>query len=516
MNLLFIYINPTSRTAIPPNISMLIGNIKNKRDYNIELFDTSFYKFNFGKPVIEDAWSMGYFLPVRDKIKIPQKETNLLDDLTEKVKDFRPNLIAVSCYSNQYAIARDLLIDLKEKFPEIPNIVGGPHPSFAPEKVISQPFIDMICVGEGEDSLLELCDKMESGGDITSINNIWLKEGKKIIINPIGKPTNLDELGDPDWSIFDNIHLYQPFHGKYFRVGMIEFGRGCPYRCTYCANRKYLDLYKEYKTSYFRHRDPALFIKKLKRLKERYNLELIYFQDGTFLTMSNDVLRRLATLYEEEINLPCIILTTANTINKTRLEYLKNMKCIYINMGIEEGNPEFRKQVLKRRMSTKQIVDAFELVRRYGIYTAAYNVIGFPYETRQDIFKTIELSRQCLPDSVYTQIFYPIEGTELRDICLEKGFFDPTNESLHSQILGVGNVSLLDDLPLSRQEIHGLLKTFYLYARMPKAIYPFIRLLEKDTAFSRKVISRLTKYYWKREPQFTDADSLATIGKTAH
>ena len=83
------------------------------------------------------------------------------------------------------------------------------------------------------------------------------------------------------------------------------------------------------------------------------------------------------------------------------------MKCLYINMGIEAGNPEFRKEILNVNRPNKQILNAFKLVRKHGIYTSAYNVIGFPHETREDIFKTIELNRQCSPDSIYTQIFYP-------------------------------------------------------------------------------------------------------------
>lgn len=102
-------------------------------------------------------------------------------------------------------------------------------------------------------------------------------------------------------------------------------------------------------------------------------------------------------------------------------------------------------------------------------------MIGFPYETREDVFKTIELNRQCLPNSVYVQILYPIDGCEFKNLCLEKGFFEPKSESLHSKILDIGNVSLLENLPMSREEIHSLLKTFYLYVKMPKdLIHSFI------------------------------------------
>jgi radical SAM superfamily enzyme YgiQ (UPF0313 family) len=508
MKLLFLYINPTGRTAIPPNVSMLIGYLRKHSHHTIEVFDTSFYRFDLGKPVIEASWTPGYFLPVKKKKEFPQKESNLYADLEKKIKEFAPDLLAVSSYSNQFKIICDILEHLKDSFPLLRNIVGGPHASFVPAEVIKQPYIDMICVGEGEEPLLELCNGIENREDFSKIINLWFKDGDKVIINPVRAPLALDEIGEPDWGAFDPCHILQPFHGNYFRVGMVEYGRGCPFHCTYCANSCYLEIYKEHKKSYFRHRDPYNFISMLKKLKIKFNLEIIYFQDGTFLTMPDDVLKELAELYQREINRPCIILTTVTTINEKRLEYLNRMRCIYINLGIEAGNPVFREKFLKRKMSNELIINAFKLVRKFKIYSAAYNVIGFPYETRDDIFQTIELNRQCNPDSVYPQIFYPIEGCELKKICVEEGFYDPAKESLYSQIKDTGNVSILDNLPLNREEIHGLLRTFYLYVRMPQKLYPMIQALEEDQPLTRTIITNLTEFYMNREPYFEDLNSL--------
>ncbi len=508
MRILFIYINPTGRTAVPPNLSMLIGHLKANRPYEVSLFDTSFYKFDFGKPVVPNAWTTGYFVPVKNKIELPRRDSDLHEDLRKQIASFKPDLIATSYYSNQQAIVRDLLEPVKKEFPRIPVVAGGCHPSFEPEESINESYVDMICVGEGERTLVELCDKIHARQDYSAVEGIWLKKDGKVIRNPVGAPIDLDSLGDPDWDIFDPAHIYQPFHGNYFRVGMIEFGRGCPYRCTYCSNRKYLDIYAGHRGEYFRHRTPKLFIERLKNLKEKYSLEMIYFQEGTFLTMPDDVLEELSTLYAEHIDLPSIILTTVHTINEKRVKCLKHMRCLYVNLGIEEGNPEFREKYLRRKMTNKQVVDAFKLLKKYKIYTAAYNVIGFPYETRSDIFRTIDLNRSSGPDSVYAQIFYPIQGSELRDWCIKEGFFDPGLDSLYTQILGVGNAAILKSLKMSREEIHGLLKTFYLYVRMPKAAYPLISFLERDTRFSRKAVAGLTRYYWAREPRFSDAVDL--------
>lgn len=508
MKLLFIYINPTGRSAMPPNITMLLGYLKRKSNHTVEVFDTTYYRFDLGQPVVESSWTPGYFLPTDKKIAFPVRETDLDSDLAIKIRDTSPDLIAVSCYSNQYQIASGILKSVKEKFPQIPTLVGGCHASFSPEKVIADPNIDMICVGEGEVALLELCNRIDRKEDVRYINNLWVKDNGNIIRNSVGAPISLDEIGEPDWDAFDSLHIYQPFHGSYFKVGMVEFGRGCPFECTYCANKSYIKLYKDFKKEYFRHRDPKEFIKILKKKKDTYALELIYFQDGTFLTMPDEVLKELAELYEREINLPCIILTTVTTINEWRLSCLNRMNCIYINLGIEAGNPEFRKNILKRNMSDDQIINAFKMIREHKIYTAAYTVIGFPYETRENIFQTIELTRKCRPDSIYTQVFYPIHGCDLTNICLEQGYFDSANESLYSQIKDMGNVSVLEHLSLAREEIHGLLRTFYLYAKMPAELFGTIQTLEEDTPLSRKIISGLTDYYKKQEPYFGSANDI--------
>ena len=502
MKLFFIYINPTGRTAIPPNVSTLIGHLKSRRTYSIKLFDTTFYKFDLGKPKIKEAWTTGYFLPAKNPPNKPKLKNTLYDDINSSIERYKPELIAVSCYSNQYALVQRILINIKKFFPQIPNIVGGCHPSFCPDEVISDPFVDMICVGEGEEALVEICDRINNNEDLTTIQNIWLKKENQIIKNPVREPMDLNQIGLPDWSIFDDIHLYQPFHGNHYRVGMIEYGRGCPNRCSYCANSSYLNLYSEHLSSYIRHPAPALFIDKLKKLKHQYNLELIYFQDATFLTMNVENLEKLTTLYENDINLPCILLSTAPSINDHRIKCLKRMNCISVNMGIEQGNPDFRKKHLNRKMSNNQIVNSFNLLKSNGIATAAYNVIGFPYETREDIFKTIELNRQCLPDSIYAQIFYPIKGCDLYKKCIENNFFCQSNESLHSQICSIGKVSLLENCLLNRDEIHGLLKTFLLYVKLPKIFFPLIRLLENDTELSHFIVKILTDLYWSLEPKF--------------
>lgn len=117
-------------------------------------------QFDFGKPLVAESWTTGYFIPMNSSFHRPPEKNSLYEDLSNKLISFKPDLIAVSCYSNQWKIVQEILFKIKKAFPEILNIVGGCHPSFVPEEVISDPAIDMICIGEGEEALLELCDRI--------------------------------------------------------------------------------------------------------------------------------------------------------------------------------------------------------------------------------------------------------------------------------------------------------------------------------------------------------------------
>ncbi|MBQ9606759.1 MAG: hypothetical protein IJV16_06240, partial [Lachnospiraceae bacterium] len=85
------------------------------------------------------------------------------------------------------------------------------HPTLCPEEVLTNPFVDMICVGEGDEALPELCDAIENGRSYDDIRNLWVKKNDESIIrNPQRPFVDLNTLPVPDWSLFDKRHLFRP------------------------------------------------------------------------------------------------------------------------------------------------------------------------------------------------------------------------------------------------------------------------------------------------------------------
>ena len=121
-----------------------------------------------------------------------------------------------------------------------------------------------------------------------------------------------------------------------------------------------------------------------------------------------------------------------------------------------------------------------------GISTTSNNILGFPDETRDLIFDTIELVRKLKSDDINAFTFIPYQGTSLRTMCEEKKYLD--KETL-ANIYETD--SLLDMPSISKKEIGGLVKTFPLYTRLPRSYWKDIKIAELDTPDGKKVYDNL-------------------------
>jgi radical SAM superfamily enzyme YgiQ (UPF0313 family) len=216
------------------------------------------------------------------------------------------------------------------------------------------------------------------------------------------------------------------------RYGDVEFGRGCPYACTFCIIPYQRELF-DFRT--YPKKNNIQMVEELKYLKERYCIEIYRFWDELFLLVSDEGLKEFGELYVKDVGLPFIIETTAHSINKNKVNILKEIGCVSISIGIESGNIEMRTKLLNKKTSNEKYIESFHLINDAGINTTSYNMIGLPLETEEMIIETIELNRKCRVKTPAVGIFYPYPGTSLREYCIINGllpvdFNDNTNESI--------------------------------------------------------------------------------------
>ena len=342
----------------------------------------------------------------------------------EVIDRVKPHVIAYSASSGEAKHYLRLNSLIKERYPQIFTVMGGPHPTFYPD-VVCQGRLDAICVGEGEEAFLDLLKAIDGKQSYDKIPNIVTPENKDRfrVRNLI---EDLDSLPFPDYDLlYDNTPL-----GKYPLKSVIT-SRGCPYNCTYCFNSAWREIYKG-KGKIIRRHSVNYIVDLLLYIKKRWPLSCVKFYDDIFVYRVDNWLEEFAEKYKRYIGLPFFILTRADLLTEEMVKLLKYAGCRTISMSIEAGNPDIRRDMLKRNMSNEQIIKAHRLCEKYGIYTFTNCIIGLPDTDFKNDLESVNLCIKAKVDWVEFLIFHPYPGTELGEYTIKKGYFKPDFEKFHT------------------------------------------------------------------------------------
>lgn len=487
MRVLFVYPNVRGLYMLPPAVAMLSALLK-REGHDCRLFDTTYW--NVPEAGVDTEAHKEKHLHVRPYEKNVHEVTLNTSDVYEEfnatVDQFQPQLIAVSCTEDLFPFAITLLRSLKNKR-GAKTIIGGIFATFAPDKCIRYPEIDMVCVGEGEEPLSELCRRIEAGKSYLFVPNLWVKHEGMVQKNPLGKALDIEKSPLPDLDIFEDARFYRPFDGKIYKTFPVETHRGCPYRCAYCNSPMQMDLYKKENDNFFRLKSIENVRKEL-LLYKSHGAQYMYFWADTFLALSDAYLHEMVEMYKSEIDLPFWCQTRPETLTERRVKLLKEMGCHRVGVGVEHGNPKFRETMLDRRVSNETIVKGLDLLNDYGIKYSVNNIVGFPEETRELAFDTIRLNRRIKADTRNMYTFVPFHGTALRDVALKKGFIDP-----QLIVTSLTQPTLLTMPQFVRNEIEGIRRCFVPYVLLDEKRWPEIRKAEEISPAGDRAWEKITE-----------------------
>jgi anaerobic magnesium-protoporphyrin IX monomethyl ester cyclase len=494
---LLVYPNIQMSALMPLSMGVFTALLREK-GYCVDLFDCTFYIDDLtedgnqekvkNKQVLDYDWSSRGVVP----------KTGMISDYINKVEDFQPDLVLVSVLESTYHLGLMLMEAIPKTKRNYKTMFGGVFATYAPDKVVSEQCVDIVCRGEGEIALVELCNAMSSGKKIDNIQNLWVKNiFGGITKNYMGGLVDINNIPFADWSLFEEQSIYRPMQGKVWRSVGMENQRGCPYTCAYCNSPSNNIVYKnETNSKFYRKKSINRMKQEFDFLVKKHNPELIYFLVDTFLAMSGKEFDEFKELYMD-YKIPFWMNTRAETINEHRAESLEDMNMLRMNIGIEHGNSEYRKEYLNRNVSDKKTLESFKMVADKKYTTVANSIIGMPDENRSLIFDTINLSRS-LPNKIDASgafIWAPYHGTALRDIAVKKGYIK------EHEIASISNCaqSMLTMPSISKDEIQGLARTFSFYVKFPKERFPEIKIAEKfndkGNAMWEKLSSEFTDKY---------------------
>ncbi|MFA7239062.1 MAG: radical SAM protein [Sulfuricellaceae bacterium] len=494
-SVLFIYPNTTSIPVIPGAIPILSG-IAHSRGWISYFFDAYHYEvFRNG----QSRSSSAEFKPITDSAPrevLPAEQ--LIADLQALINDVKPDIVAVSCMTIDYEFLSQFWHDIT-LLTETVTIIGGLHAIICSSDIVKDGFFDIICMGEGEEVFAELLANIESGMAISDIvgtisidrqTQTAKNNGRRNLIAP-------DKLWvtDQDYSIFSNEYFIYPFDGRTYRRFAFEVARGCAYSCTYCGNTALKNAYAGL-GKFVRQRPVDSVIAGMLKVMDDRDIELFYLMDECFLGHPIKWLQEFSSKYAEFIRLPFIVQTRPETITPEKLDLLDAMGAPFwqVSMGVESGSERILFDVCNRRTRKERIRQAFAMLNERNIRTSAFFMIGFPYETREEIFETIELCRDIRPTVAIVSIFQPLPGQELRDVCIREGFISG-NEPQISFTEG----SILQMPQISAKDILNLRRVFMLYASLPAKYTHQIEQCEHNFEENRGLYDDLVALRWQLE-----------------
>ena len=363
-------------------------------------------------------------------------EEKTLDDLVKLTKD--SNLIGISLMSNFWDNAIQITKKLKENY-ETPILWGGAHPTVRPDECLD--YADMVCIGESEETLLELTRKMEKGQYYYDTKGMEFKTNEKKINNghrplPGSEGSSFKSLDEIPFQDYDyknhyslnmtdyvlkkndgsirkmNIKDMESFGGTY----MTQPTRGCPFACTFCVNNATLAMYPHQKP--IRKRSVDHIIKELLEVKANLpHINKIKFDDDAFFLHSLNDMKDFAKQYKEKIKIPLMITgATPSTLKRDKLDLLVDAGLTEMRMGIQTAG-ERTKVLYKRPHTNEEVENAVIMVNDHKdkIKKVFYDIIlDSPWDTEQDNMETLMfLSKLPTPYvlNLFSLVFYP--GTDL-------------------------------------------------------------------------------------------------------
>jgi anaerobic magnesium-protoporphyrin IX monomethyl ester cyclase len=369
-----------------------------------------------------------------------------------RLAELKPDLIALSTTTDQFPLACELVRFLTARGAP-PILLGGVHPTAAPEETLSIPGILGAVIGEGEGAFADILDRLQAGAAIDDVQNLGYRRNGEIVRNPL-RPLigDLNSIPFPDREIFE----YEKWLPDY-RDGL-EFiaSRGCPYSCSYCIEPHLRELYRG-KGPFVRVRSAANLIEEIRQVTARYpRFRILTFHDDIF-GIKRDWLREFSAAYARDVGLPYRMNFRADLVDEEAVQLLKQSGCEGIWIGVESGDEKLRQEILDKKVTDDDIRRAFRLAKAAGLKTMAFNMIGLPGETPASVRRTFDLNREIQPDRRGLNIFRPYPGTRLYDLCLEKGWLSTR------KVAGYFEESILDQPGISRARLEYYRRLFPLY-----------------------------------------------------
>ncbi|MCE8427885.1 MAG: B12-binding domain-containing radical SAM protein [Candidatus Methanoperedens sp.] len=352
--------------------------------------------------------------------KISDGVLNGYKKTVEEFNQFKPDIVGIS-FTTPFATGAYKFIDLiKEYNPEVLVVCGGVHASAIPNEILKRSKADIVVVGEGEKSFLDIVSRYAKGKISEDIG--------KIIYSP--QIENIDTIPFP---ARDLIYIKQ-YSGYHLREKSPETdiisSRGCPYNCHYCSNPVWRVEKPSSKYPWCRLRSPQNYVDEIQFLYEKYGIREFFDECDEFNVNLNWSIQVCKEIISRNIDIKWKVQLRVGHVSEELVKLMAKSGCWLVFLGIESGNSETLKGINKK-ISIEQIQQTCELFKKYGIkifgLLMTFNVWEMEdklcYEGVNESLNTLRFAKSLmnnnLLDYLSCTITTPFPASSLWDTCMK-------------------------------------------------------------------------------------------------
>jgi radical SAM superfamily enzyme YgiQ (UPF0313 family) len=361
----------------------------------------------------------GYSVAIIDQFCDPNWEKKF-----ERALESRPICVGVTCMTGpQIKSAVGFCRSMKKEYPDIPIVWGGIHATIKPVQVLDNPWVDIVAIGEGEETLVELVKALEAGHPLDSIKGIGYKDGEDHHFTEARPFCDLNRMPELAYHLVDMDSATENLMGV-DHIHLIT-SRGCIYDCAYCWDPVF---HKR------KHRaiEAGKVVDQMSRVVKKYGIRGFIFGDDNFfidLDWAHDVLEKVLDAgLDIHIGKVFIRADTVCRLDKGFIDLMIKAGIRRVVIGAESGNPRILR-LIKKRISVDEIIQSNLKLMSYPVRPAYLFMLGLPTETPEEVGDTVKLAERLMKDNPGAtrsfNLYTPFPGTELFNKVVEMGYREP-------------------------------------------------------------------------------------------
>jgi anaerobic magnesium-protoporphyrin IX monomethyl ester cyclase len=347
-----------------------------------------------------------------------QAERLSYDNFRSRINQIPSDVIGVTSTTLLYNSAKQILTIAKETQSNAVTMIGGSHVTFWDENALNEcPAIDVIVRREGEITFSELLQHIEAKKNFNDILGITFRDQEGKIVRNEDRPFihDLDSLPTPAYHLLP----IDAFHRMGKTIFPLVTSRGCVQWCDFCSTVRMFGRG-------YRSRNPKHVVDEIEMLHNKYGESQFTFYDDAFTINRKNTLELCADIKARKLKIEWDCETRVDAVDKELLEKMYDAGCITVWFGVESGSEKIL-GAMHKKINREQVREAFKTAQKAGLMTIASAVIGFPGETEETAWETINFINSLNPDDIGCYIATPYPGTPMYDDVVKNGWLKVTD-----------------------------------------------------------------------------------------